>query len=522
MPVTKTLIIDGQSLTIDAIVNFIKNPHFQAKLSSSALAKAKKSAEFLKKEASKRIIYGINTGFGPMAYKIMGKQQMLELQMNLVRSHAVGIGQAVDPNFVLATMLVRLNTLAKGYSGVSLELLKRLELFINQRVIPVVPEHGAVGTSGDLVQLAHIALALLGQGQVMFRGKQQDAAKVLAVLRLKPYQLKVKEGLALINGTSFMTGVGALLCKESEQLLELAHATTAMSLEAVGSFNDGISEIIQDIRPHPGQIQSAAKLRRLLKNSRRLKNRSQCEHVLELNGEVQSLAHEVQEVYSLRCAPQILGPMIETIRNARKVLEIEINSVTDNPIIDLKNKTFPHGGNFHGDYIASTLDKLKAAMVKLTMLSERRINFFYHDKKNQLFPPFLNLKQPGLNLGLQGLQFVATSTAAQSQSLAYPHHLHSIPTNGENQDVVSMGADAALLAHKVIDNAYVVLAIELVTVCQAMDFTGERDSYAPASQDWYGKVRAKFPTLYEDRYMAEQLQQLKLSLPIVPNFYNLL
>lgn len=498
--------ITGENLTVKDIARLVKNKKNTVSISDTVLGRAKKSEDFLHREINNKILYGINTGFGPMASHILAKGQLEELQINLIRSHAVGMGKPIDNEYVLAAMIVRLNTLVKGFSGVSPELLKLLASFINKRIIPVVPEHGAVGTSGDLVQLAHIALALTGGGQVFHEGTIQNTSTVLKKLMITPHSLKPKEGLALINGTSVMSGIGAILIKDVERLIGLAMRNGALSLELVHAFDDSISERLNSLRPHHGQTAVAKNLRNLLKTSKSLKKRSVLKNMLNGTEDVREMPEAIQEIYSLRCIPQILGPIVDQLAKSKTDIETEINSVTDNPIIDAEQEKFLHGGNFHGDQIASTLDFLKIAVVKMTILSERRINFFLNHSVNKIFPPFLNLKKPGLTLGLQGLQFVATSTAAQNQSLAFPHHIHSIPTNSDNQDVVSMGTDAALLATKVVENAYIVLTIEALTLAQAVDFKNNKDLLSEESLKLFSKIRTISPVIIEDREMKTELQ----------------
>lgn len=507
---SKNLVIDGKSLKIGAITEFISEKKQHIVLEAGALKTAFLAYDFLNKtlEKNNRIIYGINTGFGPMASYILAHDQILDLQKNLILSHAVGIGEKIKDDFVLAAMLVRLNTLVKGYSGVSPDLLERLEKFINLRVIPVVPEHGAVGTSGDLVQLAHIALAILGKGEVSFKNEIFKASAVLKELGLKPYTLKHKEGLSLINGTSMMTGIAALLCQESQNLLSLSLRNGCLALELVKAYDDSFGEKLHQLRNHPGQSAIAAGIRKIVKGSKLIRNREVLHKNANHGSTVHHISESVQEIYSMRCLAQILGPAYETLAKVWQTTEIEMNSVTDNPIIDVQNQKFLHGGNFHGDYIAVSMDQLKMSLVKLTMLSERRLNFFLHDKINGLFPPFLNLATPGLTLGLQGLQFVATSTTAHSQTLAYPMNLHSIPTNGDNQDVVSMGADAALMAGKVLDNAFIVLAIESLALCQAVDFLKVKNQLSKNSKQLYEFVRGIVPQILEDRHLQPELQTL--------------
>lgn len=506
---SSAIILDGKNLTVEEIGTLIRTPTLPVKIAEEALGCIEKSRRFVEQAMKQKIIYGINTGFGPMASHILGEENLIALQANLIRSHAVGMGKPLPEAYVLAAMIVRLNTLSRGFSGVSLALLRRLETLINNRAIPIVPEHGAVGTSGDLVELAHIASALMGEGELFFQGQRQPAGAVLRALSLEPYLLQPKEGLALINGTSVMAGIGAILCLHARRLLQLAVRTGALALELVGGFSDGISERLHEMRPHRGQIAVARWLRDLLSSSQLLKNRVAFQESVEINSHgIQEIPDSVQEVYSLRCIPQILGPVFDAVEAVQRTVETEINSVTDNPIADWEQGVFLHGGNFHGDYIASTLDRLKAALVKLTMLSERRINFFLNANVNKRFPPFLNLKKPGLTLALQGLQFVATSATARSQSLAFPHHIHSIPTNADNQDIVSMGTDAALLTAQVVENAYAVLAIELVTLAQTVDILSCREELAQPSRELFDQIRATSSRIEDDRSLSAELHQL--------------
>jgi len=500
------IVLDGDRLTIEEVNLGACHPKASVKIAGSAMIGVKKAQAFLDGELNKKIIYGVNTGFGPMASHIIGRHQVVALQENLIRSHAVGMGDPLPEHYVLAAMIVRLNTLVKGYSGVSPNLIKQLQTFINKRIIPVIPEHGAVGTSGDLVQLAHIALALIGEGAVFYKGKRQEAAQVLQRLHVPRYQVRPKEGLALINGTSMMTGIAALLCIDAQRLLSLSIRLGALSLELVHGFNDGISERLHSLRPHRGQKIVAQTLRTLLASSNVLRSREKFQKSFEVNDEVHKIPEDVQEVYSLRCIPQVVGPVLDILSKTSHEVDTELNSVTDNPVVDWKNKTFIHGGNFHGDYIAASVDQLKIGLVKLTMLSERRTNFFLSHHVNRFFPPFMNLKKPGLTLGLQGLQFVATSTTSQNQTLAFPQYVHSIPTNGDNQDIVSMGTDAALFAAKVIENAYIVLAIELITLAQAVDFLGEKGRLSKSSQELFTELRSVMPVVINDRTMVEDLQ----------------
>ncbi|MBL8030395.1 MAG: aromatic amino acid lyase [Candidatus Doudnabacteria bacterium] len=506
----KTYTLDGKNLTVEKIAEITKNNSLKVSLDIKSLGFVKKTRKFVEQAATenKKITYGINTGFGPMASYILPKADLIKLQYNLINSHAVGMGPKLPDQFVLAAMVVRLNTLLKGYSGVSEELLIRLEQFVNNRIIPIVPEHGAVGTSGDLVQLAHIALAFIGKGQVSINNKIQKASEALKSFKLQSHNLGPKEGLSLINGTSMMSGIAALACAEASRLLKLSTTLGCMALEIVGGYNDSFSEKLHSLRPHKGQVAIASEMRRILASSKRIKNRKALYSQVNTGKEVNHISEKVQEVYSLRCISQILGPIYDALQKSSLETEVEINSVTDNPIVDLESKDFLHGGNFHGEYIAQTMDHLKTSLVKLTMLSERRVNFFLNPNIEKNLPPFLNINTPGLTLALQGLQFVATSTTANSQTLAYPMSAHSISTNGDNQDVVSMGTDAALFTHKIIENAFIVLSIEAVALAQAVDILKIKNSLSNETKQLYNAVRKILPVIDSDNEITSELSQI--------------
>ncbi len=504
----KTVLLNGNGLSIEEIYAIAHDPAVKVRIDPKAIARVQRTEKFLASAARKKIIYGVNTGFGPMASHIIGRNEVIALQTNLIRGHAMGMGNPLPQEYVIAAMTVRLNTLLKGYSGISIDPLKRLERFINERIIPVVPDHGAVGTSGDLVQLAHIALAVIGEGEVFYKGKRQATSAVLKRLAIGPYTLKPKEGLSLINGTSMMAAIAALLCIESERLISIEIRNSACALESVHSFTDGFSARLQELRPHYGQQAVAKMLRSLTTNSKLLRDRKKFQDSFSVTGETHTIPESVQEVYSFRCTPQVIGPIFDILRKVTREVNIEINSVTDNPVVDAKAGVFLHGGNFHGDYMAAGIDQLKAGIVKLTMLSERRVNFFLNAAVNRSFPPFLNLKTPGLTMGLQGLQFVATSTTARSQTLAFPQHVHSIPTNADNQDIVSMGTDAAIVAAEVIENAYIVLSIELVTLGQLAKFLGYHTRFSAPSRKMIREVQKVFPPIVNDRVASKELERI--------------
>lgn len=473
-----------------------------------AVEKVEINFGFLKKFSSNKLIYGINTGFGPMAQYKVSEENMLQLQYNLIRSHSSGGGNLMSPILVKAVMLARLNSLTKGYSGVHPEVVELLKELINNNVTPCIYEHGGVGASGDLVQLAHLGLVLIGEGEVIHEGEVRPTAEIFAKLKIKPLTIHIREGLAILNGTSAMTGIGMLNIIQAQKLLEWSVMLSAMINEIVEAFDDHYSYELNVVKQHKGQNKVAAQLRDILKDSKMIRNRS--EHLYnpeKLDREV--FQDKVQEYYSLRCVTQVLGPIYDTICQAEKVVVDELNSVNDNPVIDHENQNIFHGGNFHGDYVSLEMDKLKIAVTKLSMLSERQLNYLLNEKLNQKFPPFVNLGVLGFNFGMQGMQFTATSTVAENQTMSFPMYVHSIPNNNDNQDIVSMGCNAALMTKRVIDNSFEVLAIQMMTVLQAIDYLKCTDRLSSETHHIYTEIRKIFPKFIEDKPKYKDLERIR-------------
>ena len=464
------------------------------------------SYEFLKEFSKDKVIYGINTGFGPMAQWRIEDEHLKELQYNIIRSHSTGAGERLPDICVRAAMLSRLKTFLEGHSGVHITLIDLLIEFINRGICPVVPRHGSVGASGDLVQLAHIALTLIGEGEVSYRGKIRPAGEVMAENGLEPLQMHIREGLAVTNGTAVMTGIGTVNYLQTERLLGWEILCSVMMNEIASSYDDFMSEVLNGLKFHPGQIRVAELMRSLSEGSKLLRNRKI--ELFHKSGE-QVFKQKVQPYYSLRCVPQILGPVYDTLMNAGQVIEDEVNSVDDNPIVDMASANVIHGGNFHGDYISFEMDKLKIAVTKMTMLAERQMNYLFHDRINGILPPFVNLGVLGLNYGLQASQFTATSTTAESQTLSNPMYVHSIPNNNDNQDIVSMGTNSALICRTVVENCSQVLAIHLMALVQAVDCLDVADKLAPATRKLYDKVRGIVPVFKEDTPKYNEIKALQ-------------
>ena len=465
--------------------------------SDEAMARVRNSYAFLHNFAKDKVIYGINTGFGPMAQWRVEDDHLKELQYNIIRSHATGAGEPLADDYVRAAMYARLGSFLQGKSGVHEEIVLLLTEFLNRSILPFIPEHGSVGASGDLVQLAHIALCLIGEGKVHYHGEWLPTGEVLAKEGLRPINIHIREGLSATNGTSVMTGIAAVNQLHAENLLRLAVLSSVWMNEIAASYDDLMSESLNACRRHSGQIRIAEQMRELATGSQRLQQR---EHALYNGGHTEHVFKDkVQPYYSLRCTPQILGPILETLDNSHRVIDEELNAASDNPIIDLETRNVYHGGNFHGDYISLEEDKVKIALVRLVMTAERQLNYLMHDRINGMLPPFLNRGTLGLHYGMQAMQFTATSTTAECQTLAMPNYVHSIPNNNDNQDIVSMGTNTAELCAKVIGNAYQVLAILFMALAQATDCLDIRSQLAPATGKVYDELRTFVPELITDR-----------------------
>lgn len=476
-------------------------------LDDALLQRVKASFQFLKEFSKNKVIYGVNTGFGPMAQFKINDQDTHQLQYNLIRSHSSGIGNPLPADEVKACMLARLNTLSLGRSGVHDSVINLLKELINRNITPLIFEHGGVGASGDLVQLAHLALVLIGEGEVFYKGERKATKDVFETEGLRPINVEIREGLALMNGTSVMTGIGVVNVHLANKLLDWSLKASCAINEIVKAYDDHFSAELNGTKLHKGQLEVAARMRENLSDSTLIRKRE--DHLYSGENTENIFKEKVQEYYSLRCVPQILGPVLETINSVAAILENEFNSANDNPIIDVKNQHVYHGGNFHGDYISLEMDKLKIVITKLTMLAERQLNYLLNSKINEILPPFVNLGTLGFNFGMQGVQFTATSTTAESQMLSNPMYVHSIPNNNDNQDIVSMGTNSAVIASKVIENAFEVLAIEMITIVQAIEYLEQKDQISSVTRKIYDDVRAIVPAFKEDMIMYPFVQKVK-------------
>jgi len=479
----------------------------EVQLAAGALENVEKNFSFLKSYSQNKIIYGINTGLGPMAQYKISEEDQRQLQYNLIRSHSAGAGQPMTEDLSRATMLARLNSLMQGFSGIHPSAVILLKDLLNEKITACIFERGGVGASGDLVQLAHLALNLIGEGEVLTEGSWKPAKEIFSARKIAPLEVHLREGLALMNGTSAMTGVGMVNIIHAHYLLRCSIVLSAITNELMKSFDDHFSFELNHVKHHRGQSRVAEAIRNVLEGSKLIRKRP--DHLYHRKIEEAIFTDKVQEYYSLRCVPQILGPVYDTILEVQGVLEDEVNSVNDNPIIDHERENVYHGGNFHGDYVSLAMDKLKIVMTKLSMLSERQLNYLLNDKLNQKLSPFINLGKLGLNFGLQGMQFTATSTVAENQTLSFPMYLHSISNNNDNQDIVSMGCNSALMTRKVIDNCFDVLAVQTAALVQAIDYLKCQSRLSTFAHTFYGEVRNILEPIIDDKPRYKDIHALR-------------
>jgi histidine ammonia-lyase len=488
----KAVTIDGDNLNLKDL-EAVAFHEAEVKISTTAAAKVKKFRKYVDHIVdSGQTVYGINTGFGSLCRERINQKDIEKLQENLIVSHALSVGPVFSEEEVRAVMLLRANVLAKGFSGVRLEVVQTLVEMLNHRAHPMIPEKGSVGASGDLAPLAFMTLPLIGQGWVFYEGKLMDGKKALESAGIKPLKLSSKEGLALINGTCVMTAIGVLSLLKAERLAELADMAGAMSMEAALCTPAAFDPGVQRVRQHKGQKTTAENLIKLSRESQIREFHQACP--------------KVQDPYSFRCMPQVHGAVRDALAYVRSTLEIEINSATDNPLIFPEEEKVISAGNFHGEPVALALDFLSIAVSELASISERRVASLINPAISDL-PAFL-VNEPGLNSGFMMAQTVAAALVSENKSLAHPASVDSIPTSNNQEDHVSMGTIAARTAREVVNNTEDVLAIEFLAASQGLDL---RSPLKPGVDTGriHRRIRKCIPTLSRDRLMAKELVAMK-------------
>ncbi len=481
--------LDGKSLDLAALSR-LSAGGVRCTLSPAARERMAQSRAVVERAVeSGKVTYGINTGFGDLATVRIDPQQTAELQRRLLLSHAAGIGAPLEPEFVRAMLALRANTLARGYSGIRVEVVDLLLALLERDLLPVVPRKGSVGASGDLAPLAHLALALIGEGEATFEGGRLPSGRALARAGLTPVTLAAKEGLALINGTQAMTAVTALCALDLRRLVKSADLIGGLTTEALRGADTAFDARLSALRPHPGQQASAANLWSLLQDS-------------EIRESHRENDVRVQDPYSLRCMPQVHGAVRETLRDAEARLTIEMNSVTDNPLVFAEDDVVLSGGSFHGEPIAMAADFLAIGVAELGAISERRVEKLINAAHSGL-PPFL-VEHAGLDSGFMIAQVTAAALASENKGLAHPASVDSIPTSADQEDHVSMGMGGALKLRRAVRNTRRILAIELLGAAQGIDLLRPLRSSTTLEQ-LHARVRNRVAKWDEDRYMAPDI-----------------
>ncbi|MBI4552614.1 MAG: histidine ammonia-lyase [Candidatus Latescibacteria bacterium] len=486
------VVIDGEHLTLEDVERVARDGPPVAIAGTADVQVRAGRAVVERMLAEGRTVYGVTTGFGELRNVKIELHDITRLQQNLIRSHSVGVGEPFSEPVTRAIMLLRANTLAKGLSGIRPEPLRLLVDMLNRRVHPVIPQQGSVGASGDLAPLAHLALAMIGEGQVVLDGQTLPSQEAFRQAGLAPLTLEAKEGIALINGTPVMTAAGVLTLLDAERLSALADIAGGMSVEALKATDTAFDLRIHRSRPHAGQLACARNLLALVRDSEIIASHKDCP--------------EVQDAYSLRCIPQVHGATKDALRYVRGVLEIEINAVTDNPMVFPDDHTALSGGNFHGQPVALALDFLGIAIAELVNISERRIERLVNPQLSRGLPPFL-AAHSGLNSGFMIAQVVAAALVSENKLLASPASVDSIPTSANQEDHVSMGPIAARKAMAILTNAQRVLAIEFLCAAQGLDF---RLPLRPGigTGAAYDTIRQAVPHLDDDRPLYEDIERM--------------
>ncbi|WP_068675470.1 histidine ammonia-lyase [Oceanobacillus sp. Castelsardo] len=487
--------LNGNTLTIEQLKKILINQE-GVTISEESKNKVYESRSAVERiVAEKEIVYGINTGFGKLSDVMVHEEDVEDLQLNLIRSHACSVGEPFPEIVSRAMMVLRLNALLKGYSGVRPVLVELLAEFINKRIHPVIPQQGSLGASGDLAPLAHLALALIGEGKVYDdSGQIVESAKVLADKGVYPIVLNSKEGLALINGTQAMVAIGVVNYIEAEQIAYDSEWIAAMTMEGLEGIIDAFHPAVHEVRGYPQQFAVANRMREWLDGSQ----------LITRQGE-----KRVQDAYSLRCIPQIHGASWQALDYVKEKLEIEINAATDNPLILDNGKLVISGGNFHGQPIAFAMDFLKIAVAELANISERRVERLVNPQLNDL-PPFLS-PQPGLQSGAMIMQYVAASLVSENKTLSHPASVDSIPSSANQEDHVSMGTTAARHASLIIQNTRRVLAIECICALQAAEYKGV-SKLSPKLQVKWNTFREIVPSITKDRVFSENIEEVNNAL----------
>lgn len=506
----KKIFITGETLSPSEVYQVIEN-QIQVVISSDTEQKIQESSDLLNDLiANNRIIYGVNTSLGGFVHWLIPGDSAEELQNNLISAVSTNVGPLLEDSIVRASMLVRLNSLAKGVSAISLENYKKLLAMYNKGIIPCVPSKGSLGASGDLGPLAYIALVAVGKWKAKYKGKTYSGNIALEKAGIKPMKLSYKEGLSLINGTSTMTGLASIVVEDSINLVKTYDIVSCMTFEGLQVKLKPFNPVVHRKKHHPGQTRSAENIWAILADSKMVSDEAIIEEELQKQKSSSPVQTQspIEDAYSIRCTPHILGPIRDSLVSIEKVIKDEINSASDNPLVIPEEGDAFHNGHFHGQYISMAMDQLSISLTTLSNLSDRRIDRFMDKSNSNGLPAFLCLENPGLRLGLMGGQFMATSVTAENRSLCNPVSIQTLTSTGDFQDIVSLGLVAARRAKEIYDNAAYVIAFELMCACQAIDIRGGPRHLSKATQIAYKCVRNIVPYLPEDTQLTDHLEEL--------------
>jgi histidine ammonia-lyase/phenylalanine ammonia-lyase len=503
--------LDGGSLTIGDAVSFARHGG-RATLSTAAGRRVEASRALKQDLIAREIpIYGVTTGFGDSAHRQIAPEKAARLQQNMLRFLGAGTGQTASPEVTRATMLFRANCLAKGNSGVRLELIERLLTLLNHDILPLIPERGSCGASGDLIPLSYVGRALAGETEVLHEGDVREAIDVLAELGLEPLELEAKEGLALTNGTSFMSGFAVLAVADARELAFVADLCTAMASQALMGNHGHFNAFLFEAKPHPGILESAANVRMLIEGSQLTHDAEEIYPEHDLHGAgFRELSRSVQDKYSIRCAPHITGALRDTLEWVERWISVEINSSDDNPLFDVGAGRVQSGGNFYGSHPAQAMDALKIALANMCDLFDRQLELVVDEKFNagltpNLIPYFSDTDaEAGLHHGFKGMQLSCSALTAEALKLCNPASIHSRSTEAHNQDKVSMGTIAARDARTIVEIAQHIAAIHLIAIAQALDLRGI-DQASPKAREAHAIIRARVAFLDADRRMDRDI-----------------
>ncbi|QEY51454.1 histidine ammonia-lyase [Legionella longbeachae] len=485
-------ILQPGALTLQSIKHVL-NQQLKCSLAEDALTQINASHQTVKKVIlDKKTVYGINTGFGSLANQTISSDNLKQLQKNIVLSHACGTGELLSDEIVALILLLKINNLAQGYSGVRLELIETLISLYNHRIYPCIPSKGSVGASGDLAPLAHMSLPLLGVGDVHYQGKKISALEGLKIAGLKPIELEAKEGLALLNGLQVSTAIALTALFATENLFETALITGALSVDAANGSDVPFDDRIQKVRGHEAQRSVAACYRELLAGSQIRESHLDCARV--------------QDPYSLRCQPQIMGAVLHQIQFVKETLQVEVNAISDNPLVFSEQEQIISGGNFHGEIVAMAADNLALAIAEIGSNAERRIALLI-DKNFSNLPAFL-IKESGLNSGFMIAHVTAAACASENKALAHPHSVDSLPTSANQEDHVSMATSAARRLHAMNDNTATILAIELLAASQGVEFHKPLKS-SQLLEEVHLRLRSYVQPYDSDRFFAPDIDLVK-------------